>query len=513
MKNKKLGLLLLSTLVLVGCGNKSKTATWSNEIKENMTTFLGEVLPDIDAPKDSIWVDNSDEENQALDIILDSSENYITSYVEALKKSGYELVYENREEEGFIVNGDTVTEETATCYYYQLQKTSKVIIATYSEHDLAALSDFGTYYVLASKGNEIYAYDIAKTGELTSWPEDEVKEIFGTDIPHMEGITYDVMDLTDYGMGYYIVVYSNKDNLDVTYKAILEENGWSVIEGDYGYEATKEDSLLAIGFSYESYSLTISINQETIATEEEWPSEKIATNFNGAVVPSFPGVETYYVDDSDLESYGLVVEFDLDDVTNAKATYEAALTAAEFTMGIETGVFEEGVDSEIWSDKDKKVKLIFDFSEEWCGIQIFAYWDAEEGGEDTPAAENEILLTNESQLVTKDANESVWQNGDYKLVVSKGSSLQNVGNDSYFSNPLRFYAGQVATISWGANEVTTIELSCVVQGKAKMENASVTGGSVSITGETMTITINEGAEEVVLNMNGQFRINSITFNK
>ena len=61
--------------------------------------------------------------------------------------------------------------------------------------------------------------------------------------------------------------------------------------------------------------------------------------------------------------------------------------------------------------------------------------------------ENTISFEDESYLILKGAEKSIWECEYGQFIVEKGDSAQNVGNNTYYSNPLRVYPNQIITIS------------------------------------------------------------------
>lgn len=249
--------------------------------------------------------------------------------------------------------------------------------------------------------------------------------------------------------------------------------------------------------------MTIQLSLNPIAAS--WPSELLTEYFGSEVtIPSYTGIDSYYTTEEYWNEYSCItIYFDPSEYGATVQAYEEILKASGF---VETTL--EG--DKIWTDVNKIVSVdVYIDTNGYFTIDIYKYL-----GEDEPIVieDNELVFLDESLLTIKDGQESVWENGEYKLVVKKGTSAQNVGNNDFFSNPLRLYSGQTATLTWGNETVSSIDIEVTLESKSKMENAAVTGGEVTISGNIMTITPNTGVSEITLTMSGQFRITKITFN-
>ncbi len=635
MKFSKIS-LMLAALLLVGCNTTSKSSLpssdssadsgsssdyssskndsvlqeWPVKTINNMNAYLGEELAVPDIPTTVKFTDHSDDEYRYVDIVFDTYENYMEEYASVLESEGFTLTTNGETQEGFIVEGENVTDEKGTCILYELEKGPFYIALTVSENDLAYESD-GEYYYLSLAGNEIYANNALFTGSESAWPSDALKEYTGLDIPSIEANSYDIVDYRDYGYGYYVLAYLDSETIEEDYKAKLEalkftvtydenneiyvavsENGniqigfyysteeycfvlnvlyaeqiveWPVdelkaycglelpspeadsyeiddyteygygyfiyayldsetIEEDYKaklealkftvtydedeemYLATSESDEVQVGFYYNETDSYLTIIVLVVEKPVAWPSEEIATLFDGAIVPSFPGVDDYYIDDTNIEEYGYTIYFDASNLTDAETTYENTLTEAGFTIE-----YDEDLECNLAYSADGKIVVgAYQFGETFY-IQIS---EVEEF-----VIEANVLDFSTAELITKkDADESIWENGEYKMVVTKGSSSQGVGNNQYYSDPLRLYKGQHVVLTWGSNEVTSITINCNLEGsKSKIENAiNFIGGTATIKDNAIIITLDEGATEVSFDIGSvnstQLHIDSIVFN-
>lgn len=171
-----------------------------------------------------------------------------------------------------------------------------------------------------------------------------------------------------------------------------------------------------------------------------------------------------------------------------------------------------------------------------CVVTVYAYWDyygnniyaTIEGntsiGGSTGTLENPasspMSFANDNFLKVEDADESVWETEFFKFTISKGSSSTDVGNSTYFSNPLRTYSGQEYTITWKTilapeRIVFDVDQSVISKGSPKSVpsaiTTSVTGATVTLDGTTVTYTLNSGVSSVkTVVEGGQCHLSSIT---
>lgn len=527
MKLKNISLMFVA-LMLIGCsttstsnsGNSSAVPIsggssnneilqeWPDDISTSMKTLLGEELAVPDIPSNISLSNMSDEEYRYFEAVFDTTEDYMNEYATVLESEGFRIVTNGERQEGKVVSNYTVTDETCEFTIYELEKDSIYVSLTVSEKEVAQLGSDGEYYIVSEAGNDIYATNALLQGSLYEWPVEIIKDYAGDNIPSVEAISYEAIDYSSYGIGLYIYAYTDDATIEDKYKSALEEAKYTVTyDEDYEmYLATSENEEVQIIFYYDADEYCLTINVTLVAKPVAWPAEEIAELFDGATVPSFPGINEYYVDDSDFENYGYVISFDASGLTDPETTYETALTEAGFTLE-----YDDEWEGNLAYSADNKVIVGAYLYDTIFYIQIF-------GIEEVVIDENALVFSVETLITKKDVNESIWENGEYKMTVTKGTSTVNVGNVSYFADPLRLYAGQHVALTWGSNEVTSITINCNTEStKSNVANAvKFVGGTATVDGDVITITIEDGATEVSFDIStaskAQLHIDSIVFN-
>lgn len=354
-------------------------------------------------------------------------------------------------------------------------------------------------YEIDAENGIIVLYDELLTNHISSYKDVLISNGWGLD-EEMEVMAYSSYDEDEEGnltnitgeFTFQEAVFSNENNgITVTYS--FSDNDGIYDGGDgYYYEINKGNQLVAYLDSSNRGELTA------------WPADLIASYFNGAVVPAVNGVEKYFVDDSEMETYGLVISVESDDETIVD-TYKQTLIDNEFTVN-----YDNSQEWYVAVDKDKLVDVAFYFGINEFTIQIFAHEEI---------AENVLDFSSETLITDSNSDKAVWENGNYKMIVTKATSASNVGNGTYLSNPLRLYVGQHVELSWGEESVSTIEINLAsANNKSSLSTiSSLTGGSISINENVAIITVSEGASKVEFDIakNGDFKqchISSIVFN-
>lgn len=130
--------------------------------------------------------------------------------------------------------------------------------------------------------------------------------------------------------------------------------------------------------------------------------------------------------------------------------------------------------------------------------------------EEAPVSTNTITFENESCLKTKTDTLAIWECEAGTFKVEKGSSSINVGNSTFYSNPLRIYAGQTITISVNEGyDVSSIEFD--INKNASNLDVSWSGATISIDGNKATLTFDENSSTASATVKEQVRLNSISF--
>lgn len=134
----------------------------------------------------------------------------------------------------------------------------------------------------------------------------------------------------------------------------------------------------------------------------------------------------------------------------------------------------------------------------------------------TVVAKTEMSFADESLISGEKGTESTtWAADGYTMVVTKKNpDATNVGNGKFYANPLRLYTGQHVAFSWDSSKtLTQIQIDVKVAGKSKVEAIqNVIGGTASVNGNIVTITVERDASSVEFDVIGsQCHLNSVTF--
>jgi hypothetical protein len=123
-------------------------------------------------------------------------------------------------------------------------------------------------------------------------------------------------------------------------------------------------------------------------------------------------------------------------------------------------------------------------------------------------------FADESSLVTKDDNLSIWNVDPVTMAIAKNTSTTNVGNASFFSNPLRIYGGQQVTFSIEENyAIDSVVITTDGSSYASVvSSAALTGGSVLVEGSVVTITADGSGEDIIIVPTAQTRWLSVDIN-
>ena len=111
-------------------------------------------------------------------------------------------------------------------------------------------------------------------------------------------------------------------------------------------------------------------------------------------------------------------------------------------------------------------------------------------------------FSNENQLSSKGDNTSTWKEGNFSMVVNKGTSNITVGNvnpsKSYYSNPLRIYEGQNVEISWTNENVSSIVLYVNMNNSKSSPTtiSNVKGATLSISGNKAIFVVDNNSTSV-----------------
>ncbi|MCR5490617.1 MAG: hypothetical protein K6F32_00615, partial [Bacilli bacterium] len=293
------------------------------------------------------------------------------------------------------------------------------------------------------------------------------------------------------------------------YAKALTDAGWTVTteEDELGviYFANDATGDLFVNFyyvddytwadlGYESHTMTIAIaswqavldNGYTLV--DAWPSEQVASfvKDEGDTIPEIAGDGYAYA----LADKALCLRVE-------GATAEAYKSLLEgWTVTEEEGGFLAENDA-----TDPSLRLYF--YEEYGYLWIEAE-NILNGGE--------FDFSSTAQMTAQDGAKSVWADSKVTFTVEKGSSSQNVGNGSYFADPLRVYAGQVITIaSTDGSPIESVEFETDGSSYASvLAKSTVSSGTLTADSWTVTWTPTEEVSSFTITLSAQVRFQSAT---
>ncbi len=375
-----------------------------------------------------------------------------------------------------IVFQDTQNFET-TVYgvnIYSIAETEPIEKAEIDPAELNAILGFDVY----SQIPQIYSneYNIS----------DESSEDYPIDVfVYLWDWTYD--DAVAYDDALYLSL-----ELDYDYGYILGENLFIIVNYDSDYEVAY--IVIYSDASYEPFEPEVSA---------VWPADAINSFFGsadiGGLVPSFTSEAdfSYYITGED--DYAELIIYTDYATVDGEDIYVAALEAAGWVVDDSAYAYI----GYVANDPDEQISLIFYWDE---GV---IYWSFMSFYHEPDPSDGSVIFdfSDESSLVTKDANLSIWNLEPVTMAIAKNTSATNVGNVSFFSNPLRIYGGQQVTFSIEENYVID-EIVITTDGASYasvVSSAVLTGGTVLVEGSVVTITADGSGEDIVIVPSAQTR--------
>ncbi len=232
------------------------------------------------------------------------------------------------------------------------------------------------------------------------------------------------------------------------------------------------------------------------------------TDFVGEVIPFIENNE-YYVEDT-REEYG-DINFYVVGATEAEfAAYLAMYSSYEF---IETYDYE-GVECHVYGKGDFEVDLSYFYYEDYGEyiIDVYVYLAEDSGdnsGDDSdvaPVTNATLSFSSTSNRVSAGASSQVWRQNGITFTNSKASSQSDVNPAHY--NPVRCYQGSSITVE--ASGIVKIIFNCNSSEYATSLKNSITSGSVSVSGSSVTVVLSSATNSYTISsLTKQVRINSI----
>lgn len=290
-----------------------------------------------------------------------------------------------------------------------------------------------------------------------------------------------------------------------------------------GLSSIKTESLVVVLFT----DLTSGSGEEGDYIESEtFPSEAIVSylaEYEVSVeVPAAVSQDKWYYGLGEDEEGEYLVIFTEDLGTpgtdSIEDSYLTTLKAANWI--IDDSYYD---DNGYYAGKDGVILQFYSYDEEFV---LFVFLGEMEQGPtiDVPETYEGVNLTlaDESCLVTKGEETSVWTSGNYSMTVKKGTSNTKVGNPGggkeYYATPLRTYTGQIIEFTWtgDAPSMIIVEMNLTAS-KSVVESltvdATIEGAEYGYTDEgIVAYKVNEGAEKVTIEVGGrQAHINNVVF--
>ena len=353
--------------------------------------------------------------------------------------------------------------------------------------------------------------------EHQAWPQETIEDflgdllnssnaipVFETDLSFsfevLEAETVDENILTDW---LYIGLSDdslNEANSEDIFKASLEDNGYTIDDSEYdvyGYFATSSDKAIYIQFFYWDGQFNIFIigYNDYFLVEElaAWPTDLVAdfVNNDEIVVPAASG-ESFIV--SSL-SGAISISVPVADGEAAVSAYESLLTSGGWTVVDHTAINAGAEDSQI----------IITISSEMVAGQANLVILIE--GYVIPLPAGVFDFIDEAQMTVKGANSSTWKSGNVTMLVEKNGSEQDVGNGSFYSDPLRLYAKQKITFTATGQNISSIVFVTESASYASvLANASWTNATAVASGATVTVIATATTDTISFVLGAQTRL-------
>ncbi|MBO5528166.1 MAG: hypothetical protein J6A47_02460 [Bacilli bacterium] len=347
--------------------------------------------------------------------------------------------------------------------------------------------DYSYVYVsIEFLGENMFGLYATYAQAVATWPSDQITAYADatgvSEIPEFEAEAYVFYTNESDGVLADVIECYGEDvdaDSEDTYALTLEGAGYvqDEIYALFGINYFQNETGNTIAFYFDGLSLVIQAWYEEVEqtpTYDEFPAEDIQALLeevlgdSAPVVPTYDGDEYYlYIDEEEGEVYSFYET--LDDALNTESDYYDTLSEEGWL--IDESVYDE---DGYYAYKDGVALNFFAWEDEdGPYFYIYFYFDdapeIPEAKEETfddavPGQSSVITFADEEYLIQKGTQTSIWNNGAFSFVVNKGTATLDVGNGSYYSNPLRTYAGQEIVIR---SEVAFDSVTFVATGKAE----------------------------------------------
>lgn len=502
---------------------------WSDAQKAAMESWWGVVLPFPDMLIGSDELTFVEEQERFSITTYDSFSalsEVVTKYADELKELGFSgdlAEFPETEEDFGSIEG---------VFTLPLEGTKTIFGEEYNVELGVGMSveyifDYDSYQYVPCLSMAASVSAIAKTS--TTWPENQIKTFLGentTELPVLSGTSYEYVaeeiieeyegEIYDESVFTLKIIGVEQETFD---DYIKDRQAEAYYVSDSYFTPWIEDYVVTFEYDSTEKEVVFYIYKNVEATiSPTFPLTTVITEYYGDVfltaeieeivshIPTFEVDSEYGYKYYPIVFWGYLLGVAIDGIVESEtfmADYLAALVSDYgFTL----------VEDEEYGDSYQYI--IYD-------VAILSIEAAQNGNYfmfnlsfDEAPKSNVIDFSDEASLRVKDANESIWNALHWQMSVAKGASSTNVGNGSYFSNPLRVYTSQVVTFTWDEGYAPeTITIACNRTSDATtVGNATIVGATASVSGKVVTLTLTEGATSVTITPSAQTRFDSVTFN-
>lgn len=250
-RSLKLSLLLLCSLIIPACNNAKSSMDSQSNITDtsNSDSLVTESNESSDKKTTSPDMIHS--------VLLDYVDDLILPY--PIEEAEVSIQQSNLGNDFLLLSYNDSNPDRTLKTYSLLLKGNDFSVREYT-------TSSPSYYIAQKLVSEEYIliiqYQKSNTGftiytylyqyAYTSWPSDIVIDFLGDDIPHAIGTTYQTQkgNLEDGTEALYVGVFGTPENYGEEYKAIVEENGFTVTQNGSAYFSN--DGIIEVDFQYDT---------------------------------------------------------------------------------------------------------------------------------------------------------------------------------------------------------------------------------------------------------------------
>lgn len=475
----------------------SETVTdWTAEQKEVFTThFNSYVLPFYNVGQVDVFYD---ETYECISVTSKTNVAYsnVAAYANFLISQNYEDVTAENE---FL---------TGVGYelYYDVSDLEYVYVDIYMVDSLEAFN-------FVTEGEGVLLIDVYYYTLDTTWPGEAVSTFLTSlslddvSVPalEVENAAYEYLAYPDA-----LIIYAYNGDYTTTYSEALKAASWTVSGSEAeGFLGTDANNKVDIFYMYDAdYNLTaFVIGEHVAAPATSWPAEEIAAEldkagYNCPTIPAYDGFTSTTVVPFNPEDGSIGIEGYCETSEDVNAAYDAykAVVSAE---GTGWTIAEDALGAFIAVDQYNYMLLVATY-DDYLYIEVYAPESATHNLIDF-AVETNIVGEKNEELTT-------WANDVVTMTVAKNGSQQTVGNNSYFSNPLRIYTSQLVTftVSEGNNLLSfTIQTTGTNYAEALATSTAWTNARVVLNDTSVVVFPVDATAPVTFTAPSQVRFTSL----